>query len=97
MNLFAYTIPQTSEISDQLCSHKNVTINRIVSARGFRSELYVQEEDEWVALLKGEATLLLNEETKRLKEGDTLFIPAGQPHQVLQTSEGALWLTVHIR
>ena len=96
MNLFDYTPPQNDETFSTLLEHKNIKINRIVSSNELEDKLYTQEEDEWLVLLEGEATLLLNEEEKKLKKGDTLFIPAKTPHRVLYTQAGTLWLTVHI-
>ena len=57
---------------------------------------YIQEEDEWLVLLEGEATLLLDDEKKTLTKGDTLFIPSKTLHRVLSTQSGTVWLTVHI-
>ena len=96
MNLFDYTPPQNDETFSTLLEHKNIKINRIVSSNELEDKLYTQEEDEWLVLLEGEATLLLNEEEKNLKKGDTLFIPAKTPHRVVDTQPGTLWLTVHI-
>ena len=96
MNLFDYTTPQNGETFTALFEHKNIKINRVVSSAHLDDTLYTQEEDEWLVLLEGEATLLLDDEEKKLKKGDTLFIPAKTPHRVLQTQSGTLWLTVHI-
>ena len=96
MNLFDYTLPKNGETFTTLLEHKDVKINRIVSSKALEEKLYLQDEDEWLVLLEGEATLLLNEEEKKLKKGDTLFIPAKTPHLVLDTQPGTLWLTVHI-
>ena len=96
MNLFDYIPPQQGETFTTLLEQKNVKIKRIVSSNELEDKLYVQDEDEWLVLLEGEATLLLNEEEKKLKKGDTLFIPAKTPHRVLHTQAGTLWLTVHI-
>jgi cupin 2 domain-containing protein len=96
VNLFDYIPPKSGETFTTLLEHKNIRINRIVSSEAIEEKLYVQDEDEWLVLLEGEATLLLNEEEKKLKKGDTLFIPAKTPHRILQTQVATLWLTVHI-
>jgi cupin 2 domain-containing protein len=31
-----------------------------------------------------------------LAEGDHVHLPAHRPHRVLRTSDGALWLAVHL-
>ena len=96
MNLLDYITPQKGETFTTLLEHKNIKINRIVSSNELDDKLYEQDEDEWLVLLEGEATLLLNKEEKKLKKGDILFIPAKTPHRVLHTQSGTLWLTVHI-
>ena len=96
MNLFDYEIPKRGELFTTLLAHKNIKINRIVSAAEVKSDIYLQEEDEWVLLLEGEAVLLIKEEEHTLNKGESLLIPAHTPHRVLHTTEGTLWLTVHI-
>ncbi len=96
MNIYDTVIPQSGETFTPLLAHKNIKINRIVSSDDLVETEYLQEEDEWLVLLEGEATLLLNEAEQTLKRGDTLFIPANTPHRVLYTQNGTLWLTVHI-
>jgi len=49
-----------------------------------------------VVLLKGCAKIEINGEIKKLKSGDTLFIPANTPHTVLKTKKTAIWLAIHI-
>ena len=96
MNLYAYLIPKSGESFTTLLEHKNIKINRIVSSWDVKAVEYIQDEDEWLVLIKGEATLLVNNEEKILTKGDTLFIPAKVPHRVLETKNGTVWLTVHI-
>ena len=96
MNIYDYIAPQNGETFTTLHEHKNIKINRIVSSDTLNKNLYKQEEDEWLVLLEGEATLRLDQKEIILVKGDTLFIPALTPHQVLRTQSGTLWLTVHI-
>jgi len=96
MNIFDYITPKSGENFTTLLEHKNIKINRIVSASHIEPMVYTQEEDEWLVLLEGEATLLLDDKETILTKGETLFIPAKTPHRVLKTEEGTLWLTVHI-
>lgn len=96
MNIYDYTTPQIGETFTTLLAHKNIKINRIVSSDHLEETEYRQEEDEWLVLLEGEATLLLDQTIKTLTKGDTLFIPSNTPHRVLHTQNGTLWLTVHI-
>ncbi len=96
MNIYDYITPKSGETFTTLLEHKNIKINRIVSSDNIEDTEYLQEEDEWLVLLEGEATLLLNNEEKKLTKGDTLFIPSKTPHRVLSTKSGTVWLTVHI-
>ena len=96
MNLHNFTVPKDGEDFTTLLEHKNIKINRIVSSDKIEPIEYIQDEDEWVIVIEGEATLLLKDEEKILKKGDTFFIPAKTPHKVLKTSHGTVWLTVHI-
>lgn len=96
MNIYDYSTPKNGETFSTLLEHKNVKINRIVSSDALAKTEYIQEEDEWLVLLEGEATLLLDNEKKTLTKGDTLFIPSKTLHRVLSTQSGTVWLTVHI-
>lgn len=96
MNIYDYITPQDGETFTTLLSHKNIKINRIVSSDDLDETEYIQKEHEWLVLLEGAATLLVDKEEKDLRKGDTLFIPAQTPHRVLHTQNGTVWLTVHI-
>ena len=96
INIYDYVTPQSAETFTTLLEHKNIKINRIVSSDNVDETEYIQEEDEWLVLLEGEATLLLDNEKRELAKGDTLFIPSKAVHSVLSTQVGTLWLTVHI-
>jgi cupin 2 domain-containing protein len=100
-NLFA-GLPEPSsggEIFDTLLESGSVKIERIVSYSAASPEgfWYDQEQDEWVLVLQGEATLTLHpDERVSLKKGEHLFIPRHQKHRVERTSERTIWLAVHI-
>ena len=96
MNLYEYLTPESGENFTTLLEHKNIKINRIVSSSNVESIEYIQEEDEWLVLLEGEATIRIEDNEKILTKGETLFIPAKVLHTVLQTTKGTVWLTVHI-
>ncbi len=96
MNLYDYTVPESGESFNELFSASKAKIVRIVSSDTPPDTLYLQEEDEWVVLLEGEATLEIEGKQMVLRRGDTLFIPANTPHRVLKTQHGTLWLAVHL-
>jgi len=88
--------PSSGERFDTLLTHRNLVVERIVSSADIVPGDYRQEQDEWVVLLRGSATLVVEGEEVRLTTGDYLFLPAHTPHSVTQTSEGALWLAIHL-
>lgn len=88
--------PSEGERFDSLLRHRGLHIERIVSAADVTSDVYVQPQDEWVLLARGEAVLEVDGTAHALKEGDHVFLPAGTPHKVLRTSAGAMWLAVHL-
>ena len=97
-NLFADTgAPPGGERFETLLTHRNLVVERIVSSAGMTPTRYDQTQDEWVALLQGEATLEVSGEVVALRSGDYVFLPAGTPHTVQCASEGAVWLAVHLR
>ncbi len=77
------------EIVEILMCSDGVRIERItskghVSPEGF---WYDQDENEWVALLKGSAVLGFDDGSEiKLSAGDTLYIPAGRRHRIIDTS-----------
>jgi cupin 2 domain-containing protein len=74
-NLFADLNQGSGETSDTLAESRSVRVERIVS-RGAASPdgfWYDQENDEWVLLARGEATLEFeNGEMTEMKTGDHL-------------------------
>jgi cupin 2 domain-containing protein len=92
----ASAAPATERI-DRVAEVKNVTIERIVSSGSQPRASYLQEHDEWVLLVRGEAEMTVDGERVLLEAGDTLYLPARVPHELIKTSEQALWLAVHVR
>lgn len=95
MNLFDNIVPQSGEDFTLLLEHRNVKINRIISSANVDSVEYCQDEDEWLVLLEGAATLLVGSDEVMLKKGDTFFIPALMSHRVIKVEHGTIWLTIH--
>jgi cupin 2 domain-containing protein len=96
MNLYDPTIPKTGETFTTLFKHKNIRIVRIVSSDTIPPTQYIQDEDEWVVLIEGEATLEIAGKTVQLQRGEHHFIPAHTPHTVRHATHGTVWLAVHI-
>ena len=92
-------IPTTSdkELFDIIAQNGNVRIERIVSFGQCSPEgfFYDQDEDEFVILLEGNATVSFEDGTAHnLKKGDYLNIPRHVKHRVDFTSNPAVWLAV---
>ena len=86
------------ELIDKLVDVPNIRIERIIST-GHASPpgfWYDQAESEWVVVLRGEAVMTFESETRILKPGDFVLIPPHQKHRVNSTSqsEPTVWLAV---
>lgn len=95
MNL--YTLPDPASGKESffpLHQSKGLKIEAIRSRLSEPGEHYNQEDDEWVVLIRGEASLEVEGKIYALREGDSLFLPKHTRHQVLSTSDDALWLAV---
>jgi cupin 2 domain-containing protein len=88
--------PGDGERLDVLLAHRNLVVERIVSSANITPKTYVQSQDEWVVLVRGEAEIEVAGEAVALKCGDHLFLPSGTEHVVRSASEGAMWLAVHL-
>lgn len=88
--------PEAGERFDVLLEHRNLVVEHIVSSANVTPQQYVQTQDEWVLLVRGEAELEVAGECVTLKGGDHVFLPAGTAHTVKSASEGAMWLAVHL-
>ena len=104
MNLFA-DLPSElpEEITEILAEANSIRIERIIS-HGHSSPKdfwYDQDENEWVAVLKGRAKLLFESEDDPMEmgPGDFVTIPAHTRHRVEWTTPGetTVWLAVFYR
>ncbi len=85
---------------DVLMKSPNCRIERIVSSghtspKGF---WYDQENDEFILLVQGEATLEFEDRMVTLKPGDYLFLPKNCKHRLEKTSVDpvCVWLCVFV-
>jgi cupin 2 domain-containing protein len=103
-NLFS-DLPVDLDLAEELIEvieqNAQVRIERIVSTGHSSPEgfWYDSDQPEWVAVLKGEAKLLLagDNEPLHMRPGDHVTIPAHQKHRVEWTSadEPTVWLAVY--
>ncbi len=96
VNVFEAVAPEAGERFETLLSRRNVVIERIVSAAYEGGEEYTQAQDEWVVLLRGEATLQIEGAPQAMGAGDAVYIEARRRHRVTKCSGDAVWLAVHI-
>ncbi|MCX6853873.1 MAG: cupin domain-containing protein [Verrucomicrobia bacterium] len=88
------------EIFTTLFEKAGLKIERIASHGQASPEgfWYDQPQDEWVLLVRGQATLEIQDQPSlALQLGDHVGLPAHTRHRVTETSEDALWLAVHLR
>ena len=83
---------------DPLFQSAELRIERIVSNR-YQSPAgfwYDQDDDEFVVLIAGEATLEFSGGNSRvMNAGDWVLIPAHVPHRIAHTDAGTVWLAIH--
>ncbi len=101
-NFFDHKLITTgNEFFETLISGNNFKVERIVSYGHTtpENEIYDQEQDEWVILLKGKAIIDFYDpdQSVELKEGDHIFIPAHRQHRVIfsDNSKQTIWLAIH--
>ena len=104
MNLFEPGEPTPEETVDILLEQDGLRIERIISWHHTTPSdfWYDQDEDEWLVLLEGTASLRYdpaqsNISLRPLHKGEPLLIPAHVRHQVAQTSAPAIWLCIFHR
>ena len=87
------------EVSEEIIHALTIRIERIVS-KGHSSPdtgWYDQDENEWVMVVEGKATLEFEDGSKReLSTGDYINIPAHVKHKVVQTDPNqiTIWLAI---
>ncbi|MDB2562606.1 cupin domain-containing protein [Sulfurimonas sp.] len=89
-----------AELFQDILVKDNLKIQRIVSQGESTNDdkWYIQEDDEWVIVLQGKATIsFIDESDINLNSGDYIHIPANKKHKVSWTSstEQTVWLAVH--
>lgn len=96
-NLFDNTAEAAGEIIHRLLEGSNFRLEQIVSSGAHSPSDFWYDQDgaEWVALIKGQATLEFEEGSLELRAGDTLTIPPHVKHRVAHTSKDAVWLALH--
>lgn len=88
------------ELFDVIQKGTNYRIERIVSAGHSSPEgfFYDQENDEWIMLVQGEATLEMEGKYVEMKAGDYMFVPKNCKHRIEKTSIAptCIWLCIFV-
>ena len=82
-----------------LFENANVRVERIASNthRSPAGFWYDQPEDEWVMVLRGQATLEFTDgESVVMRAGDHVTIASHVRHRVRETDAETIWLAVHV-
>lgn len=87
--------PAHGEHADDLVQVRNLVVEQILSG-AVEPVDYLQDQDEWVVVLAGSASLDVAGQVHELTDGDWLLIPAGTPHRLVRTQPGTSWLAVHL-
>lgn len=78
-----------------------IRIERIISfgQHSPKDFWYDQDDNEWIMILKGKATLEFVDRSITLRKGDSLLILAHQKHRVAYTSKHkpTIWLAVFFK
>ncbi len=90
------TAPAAGERVERLLERYGVVIEQILSGTLEAPVDFRQEHDEWVVLLEGHATLVVDGESVDLNAGDWLFLPARVEHTLVATAPGSSWLALHL-
>lgn len=95
-SLIASSVPLAGEVFREIVRLQNVIIEEIVSSALPDPVEYRQSHDEWVVVLEGAATLVVDGEIVTLGGGEWVLIGAQTRHRVLETERGTRWLAVHV-
>ena len=90
------TAPHVGEHVERLLELPGVVVEQIISGSLEAPVDYRQEHDEWVVLLTGRASLVVDGENVELNAGDWLFLPARVEHTLVATAPGSSWLAIHV-
>ena len=88
--------PASGEEMHELLSQRNLVVEQILSAASSEPAAYLQEQDEWVVVLAGGASMTVGGEPVELGPGDWVLLPAGVQHTIERTEQGTSWLAVHL-
>ena len=75
--------------NDRVRALRTMSLNQV-------TDFMVQDEDEFVILMEGLASIETEDEIVRMKRGDFLFIPKGLRHRVIDQDK-AIWFCLFVK
>ena len=95
-NLFDHiSFSDLEEVEEGIFENDKVRVLRTMSLNQV-TDFMVQDEDEFVILMDGFASIEIESEVVRMKKGDFLFIPKGLRHRVIDQDK-AVWFCLFIK
>lgn len=95
-NLFAnLKFSKKEEVEEIVYEDEKVRVLRTMSLDQL-TEWMVQDEDEFVVLMEGKASIETDREVIEMKKGDFLFIEKGLRHRVID-QDRALWFCLFVK
>jgi cupin 2 domain-containing protein len=86
--------PPTGEVTHFVTRLPGAVVEEIHSGALPEAVTYDADVDEWVLVLAGAATLVVDGENLELGAGSWVLLPAGTPHTLVRTEPGTHWLAV---
>ena len=83
------------EVEEIVYEDEKVRVLRTMSLDQL-TEWMVQDEDEFVVLMEGKASIETDREVMEMKKGDFLFIEKGLRHRVID-QDRALWFCLFVK
>ncbi|ACV28066.1 nif11 domain/cupin domain protein [Anaerococcus prevotii] len=95
-NLFDHIrFSDLEEVEEGIFENEKVRALRTMSLNQV-TDFMIQDEDEFVILMDGFASIETESEIVRMKKGDFLFIPKGLRHRVIDQDK-ALWFCLFVK
>lgn len=95
-NLFDHIrFSDLEEVEEGIFENEKVRALRTMSLKQV-TDFMIQDEDEFVILMDGFASIETESEIVRMKKGDFLFIPKGLRHRVIDQDK-ALWFCLFVK
>ena len=83
------------EVEEKVYEDEKVRVLRTMSLDQV-TDFMIQDEDEFVVLMEGKASIETDREVMEMKKGDFLFIEKGLRHRVID-QDRALWFCIFVK